>query len=126
MQAENERLQRYGTVTPYVFPSIRRPSERLVEVKRTWASPRDARPRASPACGCMILRHTFASALVSGGLGLPVIGALLGHSQPANDAPLFSPYDDVLRDAVERVGTLTSGKSTRGVPLEAAHEQLDA
>ena len=118
MQAENERLQRYGTVTPYVFPSIRRPSERLVEVKRTWASA----CKAAGLTGVRLhdLRHTFASALVSGGLGLPVIGALLGHSQPRTTHRYSHLYDDVLRDAVERVGTLTSGKSAEGVPLKRA------
>jgi len=40
------------------------------------------------------LRHTFASVAASSGMGLPIIGKILGHTQPATTAPRF-PVDQV-------------------------------
>ena len=42
---------------------------------------------------------------------LPVIGALLGHTQPATTARYSHLMDDPLRDATEKVGRLFSGAS---------------
>jgi integrase len=43
------------------------------------------------------LRHTYASVLASAGLSLPVIGALLGHSNPTTTARYSHLFDDPLR-----------------------------
>ncbi len=65
------------------------------------------------------LRHTYASVLASAGLSLPVIGALLGHSQPATPARYAHLFDDPLRAATERVGAIVTGKVTAEViPLK--------
>jgi integrase len=48
------------------------------------------------------LRHTYASVLASGGHSLPVIGALLGHSQAATTQRYAHLFDDPLRAATER------------------------
>ncbi|MCZ6774307.1 MAG: tyrosine-type recombinase/integrase, partial [Proteobacteria bacterium] len=50
------------------------------------------------------LRHSFASMAVAGGLSLPVIGALLGHSQPATTARYAHLADDPLRQAANITG----------------------
>ena len=51
------------------------------------------------------LRHSFASVLVSGGASLPLIGSLLGHTQPSTTPARYSHlHDDAQRAAVERVG----------------------
>jgi integrase len=50
------------------------------------------------------LRHSFASLLASSGLSLPVIGALLGHSQPSTTARYSHLLDDALREAAAKVG----------------------
>ncbi len=55
------------------------------------------------------LRHTYASVLASAGLSLPVIGALLGHTQPGTTARYAHLFDDPLRAATERVGAIVSG-----------------
>ena len=52
------------------------------------------------------LRHSFASLLVSGGSSLPIIGALLGHSQPQTTARYAHLADDPLRQATDRVGAI--------------------
>jgi integrase len=50
------------------------------------------------------LRHTFASLLASGGTSLPVIGALLDHSNPQTTSRYAHLFDDVLRDAAQKAG----------------------
>ena len=52
------------------------------------------------------LRHTFASILASSGQSLPIIGALLGHTQPATTARYAHLIDDPLRRATESVGAI--------------------
>jgi integrase len=104
MWVENERLRKEGVITPYVFPSSKRPAQPLTEVKRTWANVRKQAGLADVRLHD--LRHSFASALVSGGLNLPAIGALLGHSQPQTTARYSHLYDTTLRDAAEKVGAM--------------------
>jgi site-specific recombinase XerD len=51
----------------------------LQDIKRLWE---DVRRKAElPSARNHYLRHTFASLLVSGGMTLPMIGKLLGHTQ---------------------------------------------
>jgi len=50
------------------------------------------------------LRHTFASVAVMNGMSLPLIGALLGHSQPSTTARYAHLAADPLREAAELVG----------------------
>ena len=52
------------------------------------------------------LRHTYASLLASEGVTLPVIGALLDHSNPQTTARYAHLYDDALRAATAKVGKL--------------------
>jgi integrase len=59
------------------------------------------------------LRHSFASLLASSGASLPLIGELLGHTQPQTTARYAHLFDDVQRAAVERVGKLLTGKGRR-------------
>lgn len=50
------------------------------------------------------LRHTFASVAVQNGMSLPMIGALLGHSQPRTTARYAHLAADPLRKAAQQVG----------------------
>lgn len=58
------------------------------------------------------LRHTYASQLVSAGLSLPIIGALLGHTQAQTTARYAHLMDDPLREATERVGAAYESAGT--------------
>jgi integrase len=65
------------------------------------------------------LRHSFASTLAGAGFSLPVIGALLGHTQPSTTARYAHLQDDPLRKATERAGAILSGQpSAEVVPLK--------
>jgi integrase len=59
------------------------------------------------------LRHSFASELVSGGASLPLIGALLGHSNPTTTSRYSHLYDTSLRVAIERVGKVVGNGGRR-------------
>jgi len=50
------------------------------------------------------LRHTFASVAAMGGMSLPMIGALLGHSQPQTTARYAHLAANPLLEAVEQIG----------------------
>ena len=55
------------------------------------------------------LRHTYASILVSGGASLPLIGALLGHTQIQTTQRYAHLMDDPLREATARVAAVIEG-----------------
>ena len=59
------------------------------------------------------LRHSFASVAVAGGMSLPLIGALLGHSQPATTARYAHLSSDPLRTANEAIGRKISAATGR-------------
>ena len=50
-----------------------------------------------------LLRHTFASLLVSGGMTLPMIGKLLGHRQVQATQRYAHLFDDPLRAQANRI-----------------------
>lgn len=50
------------------------------------------------------IRHSFASTGVGSGMGLPIIGKLLGHSQPATTARYAHLDNDPVRRAVNSIG----------------------
>jgi integrase len=92
----------------YLFPA-RSGSDvgHLTEIKKSWS----ALCKAAGISGVRIhdLRHSYASFLASAGLSLPIIGALLGHSQPSTTARYAHLFDDPLRQATERVGAIVAG-----------------
>jgi integrase len=76
----------------------------MVDIKRTWRSV--CRTAGIEGVRLHDLRHSYASYLASAGLSLPVIGALLGHSQTSTTQRYAHLLDDPLRQATERVGAL--------------------
>jgi integrase len=72
----------------------------LRDVKKLWASV--CRQAGIERARLHDLRHTYASILASSGLSLPIIGALLGHTQAQTTARYAHLLDDPLRAATER------------------------
>jgi integrase len=56
------------------------------------------------------LRHTCASLLVSGGMTLPMIGRLLGHTQVQTTQRYAHLFDDPLRAGLDQVGEMLKPK----------------
>ena len=88
-----------------LFPSCIKGNGR-VDVRRPWQSVCEA--AGLEGVRFHDLRHSYASLLVSSGLSLPVIGRLLGHTQPSTTARYAHLLDDPLREATERVGQLVT------------------
>jgi len=87
----------------YVFPGDE-PDHPLTEIKGFWDR---VRTKAGiPDVHIHDLRHTYASILVSSGLSLPIIGALLGHTQTQTTARYSHLFDHPLREATERVSAV--------------------
>ncbi len=72
------------------------------------------------------LRHSYASFLVSAGLSLPVIGALLGHAQPSTTARYAHLFDDPLRAATERVGAVVEAAGKPATEVDAYEDEFKA
>ena len=86
--------------SPYVLPA-RRGKGHFVGVPHVW---RRVRRRASlEDVRLHDLRHTYASVGAIGGESLIIIGALLGHSQPATTSRYAHLSDDPLQEAATRV-----------------------
>ena len=106
--------------SPYVFPG-KEAGRPLTDIKNFWNGV--CKKADIEDCRIHDLRHTYASILASAGLSLPVIGALLGHTQPNTTARYSHLFDDPLRIATDRVGALfdsfESGESpAENVPLK--------
>jgi integrase len=133
---------------PYVFPAL--DGRPLIDIKRTWLSVcrsaglaeeapkrtrkgnlvygKDGKPLTGWRATARIhdLRHTYASILASEGLSLPIIGALLGHTQAQTTARYAHLLDDPLRAATERVGAVimrTSDIRSNG-PERATQQEI--
>ena len=85
----------------YLFPG-RGDGGHLANLKKPWAAIRKAAKLEDVRVHD--LRHSYASILASAGLSLPIIGALLGHTNPATTARYAHLFDEPLREATERVG----------------------
>jgi integrase len=85
----------------YVFPGQRGAGQPLKQLRTCW----DAVCKRAKLTDVRIydLRHTFGSTGAGGGLSLPLIGKLLGHTQARTTMRYAHLADDPLREAAERV-----------------------
>lgn len=132
--AEKAAKKNGKDVSAYVFPG--RVGGHRIEIKQQWRelciaagivtaeTVTDAKGKertiVTPSARIHDLRHTYASVLASAGLSLPIIGALLGHSQPATTARYSHLFDDPLRAATERAGAIVmpTGESAEIKPMK--------
>lgn len=87
--------------SPFVFPAHRgkghyEGTPKVWRIVRSMAGIEDVRLHD--------LRHSFASIAVSGGASLPIIGALLGHTNSTTTQRYAHLHDDPLKAASEAVG----------------------
>ena len=142
MRAEADIEIKRGGTAEFLFPSFDA-AKHLTEIKRVWlavcvAAGLAERVPQTDAKGKVVtsakgepvmvwqatvrvhdLRHTYASILASSGLSLPVIGALLGHTQPGTTQRYAHLMDDPLRAATERVGAVFVGAGKAGADVVA-------
>ena len=95
---------------PFIIAGAKNGAPRA-DLKKPWA----AVTKVAGLEGLRIhdLRHSFASVGAGASLGLPIIGKLLGHSQPATTARYAHLDADPMRRAVETIGA-TIGAALNG------------
>jgi integrase len=91
----------------FVFPGPG-PTGHRTNLKRDWG--RICQEAGIVGLRVHDLRHSFAAQLASAGVGLHVVGALLGHTQPQTTSRYAHLFDDTLRAATERVGAIIAGR----------------
>jgi integrase len=87
-------------VSQFVFPGATGEKPRS-DLKRPWST--ICRRAKLNYFRLHDLRHSFASVGVGAGLGLPILGKLLGHTQPSTTARYAHLADDPLRQAMEKI-----------------------
>ncbi len=109
---------------PFVIVGAK-PGARLQDIQRPW---RRIRARAGlPGLRIHDLRHSFASAAVSGGESLPMIGKMLGHTQPNTTHRYAHLADDPVRASASRVSNvIADAMGVTGMTGSAAHGEADA
>ena len=93
-----------GEINPneFVFPG-QIPGQPLQQLRSCW----DAVCKHAGLSGVRIydLRHTFAATGAGGGLSLPLIGRLLGHTQHRTTMRYAHLADDPLREAADKIAS---------------------
>ena len=106
------RKKRKGDV---VFPGDK-PSEHLAALWHVWHFVRERTGLGADA-RIYDLRHTFASVGAGGGLGLPIIGRLLGHTQSRTTQRYAHFADDPLREAAAKITNVIIGAGKPGAEV---------
>jgi integrase len=99
----------------WVFPGDK-PGEHLAALWHVWHFVRKQTGLGKDA-RLYDLRHTFASVGAGGGLGLPIIGRLLGHTQSRTTQRYAHFADDPLREAAEKIGSVITGAGKPGAEV---------
>ena len=86
---------------PFVVPGERK-GKHLVNLEKPWRRIREL--AQLPDVRLHDLRHSFASIGAGAGLGLPIIGALLGHAQASTTHRYAHLAADPLRQAADLIG----------------------
>ncbi|TWD57807.1 site-specific recombinase XerD [Agrobacterium vitis] len=76
---------------------------RLINLQKPWNAIR--RKAGFADVRIHDLRHSFASIAVANGMSLPMIGKLLGHSQPQTTARYAHLADDPMKQATDLIGS---------------------
>lgn len=85
---------------PFVCAGLR-PGAAVVGIDKAWR--RIAKRAGLERVRIHDLRHSFASVGAAAGLGLPVLGAILGHSSPGTTARYAHLADDPRKAGAERI-----------------------
>jgi len=97
---------------PYVFPSPEDSVKPRKEVKRVWLRVRTAAGISKPLHA---LRHSFATLALNEDVPLQMVGALLGHKNPATTLRYAKIEDQKRREAAESLGPALSQLTSQSV-----------
>jgi integrase len=101
---------------PFVIVGAKRGSH-LVNLQKPW---RRIRQQAGlDDVRIHDLRHSFASVAAASGLSLPIIGALLGHNQPATTAR----YAHLAADPMKQAAAITGNQIAKALGMIKAQDE---
>jgi integrase len=95
---------------PFLIPG-QKDGAPWTDLKKPWAAVTEA--AGLPGLRIHDLRHSFASIGAGASLGLPIIGKLLGHTQPATTARYAHLDADPIRRAAETIGNTIAAALNR-------------
>jgi integrase len=108
---------------PYVIAG-KKPSACLINLQKVW---RRIRARAGLIdVRIHDLRHSYASIAAGAGMSLPMIGKLLGHTQPATTARYAHLATDPIRAASNTIGTQIAAVMNSENPLSMGVKTSEA
>src|SRR5208282_418808 len=108
----------------YLFPGAIA-GKPLQEIKQVWSAV--CKQANLKSVRLHDLRHTYASHLVSSGMSLPIVGRLLGHTQPQTTARYAHLADDPLRQATNRFASIVAAaRSRKRADVVPLHRDRDA
>ncbi|MDN3571281.1 site-specific integrase [Methylobacterium longum] len=110
------------TESPFVIAGIKEGRPR-VDLQRPWAA--ICRSADLPGVRLHDLRHTFASVGAGESLGLPIVGKLLGHTQPQTTARYAHLDANPLRQAADLIASrLVDAMGLHRVELGTKNDEL--
>jgi integrase len=108
----------------YLFPGAIA-GKPLQEIKQVWSAV--CKQANLKSVRLHDLRHAYASHLVSSGMSLPIVGRLLGHTQPQTTARYAHLADDPLRQATNRFASIVAAaRSRKRADVVPLHRDRDA
>jgi integrase len=110
-----ERLRKGRKAATWVFPG-QKPGEPLRQLRSVWDYVRTEAKLGEDA-RIYDLRHSFASLGAGGGLSLPIIGRLLGHTQSRTTERYAHFADDPLREATAKIGAVIANAGKAGADV---------
>ena len=120
VQLLSDLLEEADDGAVFVFPGRHGVGHRT-DLKRPW--PEILKAAGITGLRVHDLRHSYASFLVSAGHGLPVIGALLGHTQASTTHRYAHLHDQLTRRATGQVGAMVKSAGKRGAKVVKLHER---
>jgi integrase len=113
--SSNKAKGRITKAEPFLFPGRLEPGQSRLYLDKFWAL--ICRKAGIEGCRVHDLRHSFASILASSGVSLPIIGQLLGHSEPGTTARYSHLFDESLRKAANTVGKAVANAKPKVTPM---------
>jgi integrase len=112
IERRRQERNKAGKPSEWVFPGAV-PGEPLAALWHVWHFVRDRAGLGKDAY-VYTLRHSFETVGAGGGLSLPIIGRLLGHTQQRTTQRYAHLADDPLKEAADRIGAVIAGAGKAG------------